>query len=113
MIEEKRFDLRQGNAAGNGPAHAVMLLTLSNHQIVGFFNPIAGISQSQQVPERITGDICTAFFKIGAEVRNTVYETQMLLRQTFQILHRLSDIPCPQDMQQLLQSGISFFLSRL
>ena len=63
MIKEKRFDLRQGNAAGNGPAHAVMLLTLSNHQIVGFFNPIAGISQSQQVPERITGDMCTVFFK--------------------------------------------------
>lgn len=65
MIEEKGLYIGQGGTAGRRPAHTVMLLTLRNEQIIGFFNHVAGVAQAEVMPEGVAGDMAAVFLKIG------------------------------------------------
>ena len=60
-IDKKGADLSKSRTVRDRPAHAIMFLTLSNHQIIGFFNMIAGNPQSKPPSEGIAGNMLAVF----------------------------------------------------
>ena len=75
-IDKKGTDLSKSRTARDRPAHAVMFLTLSNHQIIGLFNPIAGNTQTKSLSEGITRNMLTVFVEITAQIGNAVHWTK-------------------------------------
>ena len=110
-IDKKGADLSKSRTASDRPAHAVMFLTLSNHQIIGLFNPIAGNMQTKSLSEGIAGNMLTVFVEITTQTGNAVNRAQNGLVSFSQIYRRLCHIPCPQNTQQLLQDYITLLFS--
>ena len=65
-IDKKGLDLSQGGTAAGRPAHTIMFLPLSNNEIVGLFDAIAGVMQAKQMPEGIAGNMIAMLRKITA-----------------------------------------------
>ena len=75
-IDKKGADLSKSRTARDRPTHAIMFLALSNHQIIGFFNAIAGNPQSKPPPDGVAGNMLTVFVEITTQIGNAVNRAQ-------------------------------------
>ena len=89
------LNLSNRAAAGNRPAHAIMLLTLSDGQIIGFFYTAAGIFKMEYASERITRNAYSVFLKICTQILYFIWCSESRTRQTIQVNNCFIYIPSP------------------